>query len=144
MDVGLDFIGDVVVDDTSDGFDIEASSGDICSDQGRNLSISKAFENFEAAFLVMIPVKGSCGKASAPKVSIELNDSTSCVAENDTSFIRVLIQDLVDPVLFGPVLTADVLLVNFWDGGHLADCGDGFRIFHESASERFDLGRKSR
>jgi hypothetical protein len=32
MDVGLDFVGDVVVDDTSDGFDIEAPGGYICSD----------------------------------------------------------------------------------------------------------------
>ena len=121
MNVSLDFVGDVVIDDTGDRFHIEASCSDICCHQGCDFAIPEAFENFEAAFLIMIAMKRARGVASSPQIAIQFDHCSTSVAEYDAGFAGVRIQQLMDPILFRPILAANKLLIDFWDGGHLLD-----------------------
>ena len=142
VDISLDLIGHVVVDDAGDRFYVESPGSHVSRDQCRNLSISEAFQNLESAFLIMVAMQGSCRVTATPEVSVELDDRSSGVTEDDAGLTGMGFEKLVNPVLLGVVLTANELLIDFRIGGHLRDRRNRFRVPHEAACQRFDLGWK--
>ena len=55
--IGFHFVRNVVIDDTGDRFNVEASGSHIGGYESCNLLVPESFKNFEASFLIMIPVK---------------------------------------------------------------------------------------